>query len=292
MNLLFFLTEETTSETTSSQGFDWQNFFNDIWTWICTQGLKLLFGIIVLFILFKVVNAISRAIRRKMESKHQEPTVTMVLYNVIRIGLKLLLVLLFISYIGIDTAGIGVVLSSIGIGFSLAIQGSLSNFAGGLVILIMKPFRIGDYVVAQGCEGTVENIHLFYTYLTTPDNRVQMIPNGVLANGVITNVSMKDTRRVDFTFSISYQSSIDKASESIRKVLSEQKNIFRTPEPLIAVGELAESSINLRVRVWVKKQDYWNVFFFLNDAIFRQLVEDGIQIPYPQLDVHLDNVKD
>ncbi len=290
MNPFIFLSETVNNEAQSTS-FDWQNLFNDIWHWICTQGLKLVLGLIILFILFKLINLLAKTVRRRMETKKSEPTVTMVTYNVIRVGLKLLVFVLFISYIGIDTAGIGAIISSIGIGLSLAVQGSLSNFAGGLVILVMKPFRIGDYISAQGCEGTVEDIHLFYTYVASPDNRVQMIPNGVLANGVIVNVSMKDTRRVDMIFGISYNSSVEKASEVIKKVIFKQNNIFRTPEPLIAVGELAASSINLKVRVWVKKQDYWDVFFKLNDQILKELVENGIQIPFPQLDVHFDQEK-
>lgn len=287
MNPLFF--SEVAETTPNNNSFDWKNLLNQIWYWMCTQGLRLVLGLVVVFILFKVINVLSRSIKKRMENRHHEPTITMVVYNVTRIGLKLLVFVLFISYVGIDTAGIGAIISSIGIGFSLAVQGSLSNFAGGLVIIVMKPFRLGDYISAQGCEGTVENIKLFYTYVTTPDNKVQMIPNGTLANGVIVNVSMKDTRRVDMVFGISYNSSVSTATEVIKNVIEQQERIFRTPEPQIVVGELADSSVNLKVRVWVKKEDYWDVFFNLNSTILEELVKNGVQIPYPQLDVHLDS---
>ena len=294
MNPLFFTEVSDTASDAASGGssFNWQDLLNQIVNWLCTSGLRLLLGLIVLFILFKIINALSRAVKRRMEARKHEPTITMVVYNVTRVGLKLLVFVLFISYIGIDTAGIGAIISSIGIGLSLAVQGSLSNFAGGLVILVMKPFRIGDFISAQGCDGTVESIHLFYTYVVSPDNKVQMIPNGTLANGVIVNVSMKDTRRVDMVFGISYTSSVSKATEVIKRVISEQEKIFVTPEPMIVVGELAASSVNLTVRVWVKKEDYWDTFFKLNTEILSQLVENDIQIPYPQLDVHLDSNND
>ncbi len=277
--------EETSSNNTSN--FSWDNVFSTVAHWIQTTGLRILIGIIVLFIGFKIINAISRSIKRKMELKKCDKTVTSLTFSFFRIGFKVLLVLLFISFIGIDTAAVGSILSAIGIGLSLAVQGSLSNFAGGIVIIIMKPFGIGDYITAQGVSGTVEKIQLFYTYIVAPDNRVHMVPNGELANSVITNNSMKKTRRVDLTFTISYDSSVDKAIAIIKETELKNNLIFHTPEPFVGISEFADSSINLITKVWVKNEDYWTTIYELNDSISKAFVANNIVIPYPQLDVHL-----
>ncbi len=278
------------STSSASQGvsIDWNNLLNTIVHWILTTGIKIVIGLLVLFILFKIINCLSRKIKKKMEKKNRDKTTISVVTTSFRYGFKILFVILFISYIGINTAAIGSLITSIGLVVSLAVQGSLSNLAGGLIIIIMKPFGIGDYIVAQDCSGTVEKIKLFYTYLITPDNKVSMIPNGVLANGVITNNSVKDTRRVDFTFSISYDSDVDKAKEIIKEVELNHSLVFHTPEPFVGINEFADSSVNLVTRVWVKNEDYWTVYFDLNDMINKALVKGGIIIPYPQIDVHIN----
>lgn len=277
----------TSTTTNNTSSFSWDALFQNIVHWLLTTGIKIVIGLIVLFVLFKIVNAFSKSIKNKMELKQCDKTVTSLVFSFTRIGLKLLFLILFVSYIGVDTAAIGTIISSAGIGLSLAVQGSLSNFAGGIVIVVMKPFGIGDYITAQGCSGTVENIKLFYTYVVTPDNKVQMIPNGVLANDVIVNYSVKDTRRVDLTFTISYDSSIEKAQEIIKEVELNNNMIFHTPEPFVGISEFAASEIVLSTKVWVKNEDYWNVVYALNDSIFKALVAGGIDIPYPQLDVHV-----
>ncbi len=284
-NYIFADTSMSTQATNNS--FSWETIFHNIVNWLLTTGVKIVIGLIVLFILFKIVNAFSKSIKHKMELKQCDKTVTSLVFSFTRIGLKLLFVILFVSYIGVDTAAIGTIISSAGIGISLAVQGSLSNFAGGIVIIIMKPFGIGDYITAQGCSGTVENIKLFYTYVVTPDNKVQMIPNGVLANDVIVNYSVKNTRRVDLTFTISYNSSIEKAQEIIKEVELNNNMIFHTPEPFVGISEFAASEIVLSTKVWVKNEDYWNVVYELNDSIYKALVAGGIDIPYPQIDVHV-----
>lgn len=296
MNYLFFTDVENSSlgsnqTSQSTNTFSWDGIFENITNWLLTTGIEIVIGLFALFVLFKIINGFTKSLKRKMELRQCDKTVTALTYSIIRTGLKVLFVILFVSYIGIDTAAIGSIVSSIGIGFSLAVQGSLSNFAGGIVIVVMKPFGIGDYIVAQDCSGTVEKIKLFYTYLVTSDNRVQMIPNGDLANGVITNNSAKDTRRVDLTFSISYDSSVDDAIKIIKETELKNPLIFHTPAPFVGISEFADSSINLSTKVWVKNGDYWTVVYELNNAINKALVEGGIAIPYPQLDVHISQSK-
>ena len=280
------VTSEITSETTSSS-LDWNMIMSSIWNWITTHGIKLIIGLLVLFIGFKIINFIAKRVNRAMVKKNSEKTLVMVVDKAIKYGLKFVLLFIIISYVGIDTAGIGAIISSLGIGLSLAVQGSLSNLAGGIVILIMKPFRIGDYINAQGCSGTVEEIKMFYTYLVTPDNKVEMIPNGVLANDVIVNVTAKNDRRVDFVFSVAYGTDTNKAKDIILEVINTNSNVYKNPEPFIKVNEFGDSSINIVARVWCKKEVYWDVFFDLNDRVYHELMNRGIEIPFNQLDVNI-----
>ena len=200
-------TVATTSEKITSSTY-WENKFDEALKWITTNGIKMLLALIVLFIAFKIVNVIARRIRKNMVAKKCDPTFTVIIVNLFRKGIKIILFVAYLAYIGLDTASIGAVIASCGVGIGLALQGSLSNLAGGIIIVIVRPFRLGDYIEAQGEGGTVEDIRIFYTYIVTPDNRTVMIPNGVLANGVIRNNSMKDRRRVDFNFSVSYKSDL------------------------------------------------------------------------------------
>lgn len=268
---------------------DWNVVINSIFNWIVTKGLRLIIGLIVLFIGCKLINRFANRVRKRMTAKNKEKTLVSVVYQILKYGLKIGLLFLIVTFVGFDTAGIGVIISSLGVGVSLAVQGSLSNFAGGLVILVMKPFKIGDYITAQGCSGTVEEIKMFYTYLVTPDNKVQMIPNGVLANDVIVNVSVKEDRRVDLEFSVAYGEDTTKVKEIIKSVISTNSDVFTTPEPFVKVGDYLDSAINFKVRVWTKNSKYWDVYFDLNDRINQALVDAGIEIPYNKLDVHLKN---
>ena len=197
----------TTSAKITSSAY-WENKFDEMLKWITTNGIKMLLALIVLFILFKVVNVISRRIKKNMVKRKCDPTFTVIIVNIFRKGIKILLFISYLAFVGIDTASIGAVIASCGVGIGLALQGSLSNLAGGIIIVIVRPFKLGDYIEAQGEGGTVEDIRIFFTYIVTPDNRTVMIPNGVLANGVIRNNSMKDRRRVDFNFTVAYNSDL------------------------------------------------------------------------------------
>lgn len=168
----------------------------------------------------------------------------------------------------------------------MALSGNLANFAGGLIILLFKPFKVGDYIEAQGAGGTVKEIQIFHTILVTPDNKVVYIPNGSLSSGVSTNFSRQDTRRVDWTFCVDYGEDYDKVKEVIQSVLARDSRILADPAPFIALHALADSSVNIVVRVWVESADYWNVYFGINQAIYATFNEKGINFPFPQLTVH------
>lgn len=290
LSTILKLADEVVTETpVEKTPITFTEILNQILSWLSTEGVKLVIGLFVLFILFKIINVISNKFKKRMEKKNKDKTITSVIYQILRKGLKILAILVFLGYVGIDTAGIGTVIASLGVGIGLALQGSLSNFAGGIVILILRPFKIDDYIEAQGEGGTVENIGIFYTTLVTPDNKIVMIPNGTLANGTMTNYSAKELRRVDFNFSISYDADVEKAKRVIWDVIINTKNVLDEPSPFVRLKEYGSSAVDITTRVWVKNADYWTVYFDMMESIKEEFAKANIEIPYNQLDVHVKN---
>ncbi len=276
----------TTSAKITSSAY-WENKFDEMLKWITTNGIKMLLALIVLFILFKVVNVISRRIKKNMVKRKCDPTFTVIIVNIFRKGIKILLFISYLAFVGIDTASIGAVIASCGVGIGLALQGSLSNLAGGIIIVIVRPFKLGDYIEAQGEGGTVEDIRIFFTYIVTPDNRTVMIPNGVLANGVIRNNSMKDRRRVDFNFTVAYNSDLKLVKETLLNLVSSDDRVLKEPAPFAQISQYGESSITFTVRAWVKSADYWPLYFSIMELVKVEFDRVGIVIPFNQLDVNL-----
>lgn len=274
---------------TDTPTINWQAVIDTVVHWITTTGIKIVVGLIVLFIVFKFINMICRRIERNLNKKNADKTISKVLVSILRKTIKILVFIVFLGFIGIETASIGAAITSCGVALGLALQGGLSNFAGGIIILIMRPFRIDDYIEAQGVSGTVTDIKIFYTILTTPDNKVIMVPNGSLANGNITNYSMKDTRRVDLKFSIAYESDYYRAKEIVSKLVLSHKLVLKNPEPFVRMTEHGESSINISCRAWVNSSDYWTVYFDLLEQVKQEFDNNNISIPYPQVDVHISN---
>lgn len=283
-----FLTdaEQTTPEIKS---IDWNALLDKVVGWCMTTGIKLLIALIAMIILFKITNVITKKIYKRLKNKKVDETILRVTTQTIRLVLKGLILLCFVGYVGIETASITAVISSCGIALGLALQGALSNVAGGIIIILMRPFKIGDYVFTNGESGTVEDIHMFYTTLVTPDNRVVHVPNGTLANNVIVNNSVKDKRRVDVVMSIAYDADFEKARQLIFDVCSKNELIDKTPEPFVAVGTYGPSSVDLNIRVWANNADYWTVHRYLMHEVKRTFDENGIEIPFNQLDVTIKN---
>lgn len=269
---------------------DWKEILNDIIHWISTSGVKLLIGFIVLLIVFKMINIISRRIKRRLENKHVDRTIVEVTNSILRKGLKIIALIVFLGYVGIDTAAVGSIIGAIGVAIGLAVQGSLSNFAGGIVILVMRPFKLGDYIVAQDVEGTVEEIKTFYTTLVTADNKVVMLPNGTLANDIIINLTRKNIRRVDNSFQIAYQEDVEKAKKIMLEICEQQSLILKDPEVAIRLF-YQESGIELSLRTWVKTDDYWDVYYYLNEAVKLAFDKHHIQLSYHRLSVQIENSK-
>ena len=200
--------------------------------------------------------------------------------------LTILLIIAVIGKLGVETTSFAALLASAGVAIGMALSGNLQNFAGGLIVLLFRPFKVGDWIESQGVSGTVREIQIFHTILTTADNKVIYIPNGALSSGTVTNYSREDTRRVDWVIGVEYGENYDKVEGTVRRIISEDSRILNTPEPFVALHALDASSVNVVIRVWVKSGDYWGVYFDMNKKIYSVFNEEGIDFPFPQLTVH------
>ena len=250
-------------------------------------GPKLLLAILVLIIGLWIINKVVRAVRIALEKSNTDATLAKFLCNMVSIILKALLIISVAGMIGIETTSFIAILGAAGLAIGLALQGSLANFAGGVLVLLFRPYKVGDFIDAQGVAGTVHEIQIFNTIIKTPDNKRIIVPNGAVSNGIITNFSAEATRRVDFEFGIGYGDDIAKAKEIIRSIVSADDRVHADPEPFVVVGELADSSVNFTVRVWVDAANYWGVFFDTTEQVKLAFDREGISIPFPQQDVHM-----
>ena len=202
---------------------------------------------------------------------------------------KVLTVITVLSQIGIQMTSFIALLGAAGLAIGMAFSGTLSNLAGGVMLLIFKPFHVGDYITSQGESGTVKEIQIFHTVMVTPDNKTIIIPNGPLYNGNITNFSKQPLRRVDFSFGFGYGEDFKLARDTVLKIVNSHPKVLKDPEPMVRLGSLGESSVNLTVRVWSKSEDYWDIHFYVNEQVYERYGQiDGLSIPFPQVDVHLD----
>ncbi len=250
-------------------------------------GLRLL-GAIAIYLIGKyIIKWLNKLFEKLMIRRKLDPTVTSFLKSLINILLYLVLALSIIGQLGIKLTGIAALIASAGMAVGMALSGNLSNFAGGLLILVFRPFKVGDYIESSaGASGTVKEIQIFHTILVTPDNKTIYAPNGNLSNGVITNYSMKDLRRVEWNIAVEYGTDFNKVEQVVKNIIAQNPMIVQTPEPSILLGELADSSVNIKIRVWVKTDDYWAVNFQMNKDIYETFNKEGIEFPFPQLTVH------
>lgn len=260
-------------------------------TWVLTDGVKIIIGLIALSIGWKLIKKVKKIINVLMDKKNVDKTLGNFLDTFVEVVLKVLLIMVIMEFVGIKATGIAALFASAGLAVGLALQGSLSNFAGGVIILLIRPFNVGDYIEGAGHSGTVEKISIFYTSLTTPDNKQILIPNGSLANDSIVNYSSKDTRRVDLVFGVSYDDDIFKVKRILTQVVEANELILKNPEPFISINEHGASSVNFVVRAWCNTSDYWTVHFDLLEKVMLRFNEENISIPYPQMDLHLKGEK-
>jgi len=252
-------------------------------------GPKVILIIAGLIIGFWLINRLVNTLEKNLISR-TEKTLASFLRSLISIFLKAILLIILASYAGIETTSLIAVLGAAGLAVGLALQGSLANFAGGVLILFFKPFKVGDWIDAQGHVGVVREIQIFNTVLLSADNKVIIIPNGKLSNDSLVNINHEPLRRVDFVFGVGYGDDLDKVRSVIDRVASSDSRVLDTPEKTIAVSELADSSVNFVVRLWVNTPDYWGVYFDVMENMKKALDAEGISIPFPQRDVHLHQV--
>jgi small conductance mechanosensitive channel len=248
---------------------------------------KVIGAIIALIIGFKVVGWLSKYLERAMDKKDFDVSIKRFLSSLFSILLKVLLFVSVISMLGVKTTSFVAILGAAGLAIGLALQGSLSNFAGGVLLLINKPFVVGNYVEINGLSGTVDSISIIYTILKTPDNKTIVIPNGTVSNSSITNFSTEKQRRLDLTIGIGYDDDIKKAKNILDEIVKNDKRVLNEPAPVIAVAELADSSVNFTVRMWCDAGDYFTLMWDMLETIKLTFDEKGINIPFPQTDVHL-----
>jgi len=263
------------------------DLFNSSKQYIVAYGGQLVLAILTLIIGFWVIGKISKGIKKVFILKGVDETLQPFLMGILSYMLKILLVISVMSMVGIKMTSFIAILGAAGLAVGMALSGTLQNFAGGVMLLMLKPFKKGDFIEAQGYMGVVDEIQIFSTILKTVDNRVVFIPNGGLSTSSLINYSREEQRRVDFSFGIGYGDDIDKARAVILDVIHAHDKILSDPAPFIVVGELADSSVNLTTRVWSKGADYWEVFFYMNEAVKKAFDKNGISIPFPQTDVHV-----
>ena len=264
-----------------------EQFLNKIITWATTEGIKLIIGLLLLWLGWKLAKKVVNIMSKTLEKRNVDATVSSFLDTFVEVVLKGIVIYIFLEYVGIKTTGIAALVASAGVAIGLALQGSLSNFAGGVIILLIRPFNVGDYIEGSGHTGVIEKIGMFYTHMTTVDNKLILIPNGNLANGSIVNYSAKELRRVDLTFGVGYEQDVLKVKRVLSNIVDAHDLILKTPEPFIALSEHGDSAVNFVVRVWVNNSDYWKVHFDLLEAVKVKFDEENISIPYPQMDLHI-----
>lgn len=254
---------------------------------IFNYGPKLVGAILVLVVGFWVVKALSNGFKKLLDGRDFDASLKTFLVSLTSMLLKVILVISVLTTVGVEMTSLIAILGAAGLAIGMALSGTLQNFAGGVMILIFKPFRVGDVIDAQGYLGSVSAIQIFNTILKTPDNKTIIIPNGGLSTGSMTNFSTEPRRRVDWTFGIAYGDDVDKAKSVIKSLSDADARILKDPEVFIAVSALADSSVNFAVRAWVNAEDYWGVFFDMNENIYKTFAKEGLNIPFPQMDVHV-----
>ena len=238
-----------------------------------------------------IIKQINRLVAKILEKRKVEPSVQTFLKSLVKILLNMILAFAVISKLGVETTSFAALMASAGVAIGMALSGNLSNFAGGLIILVFKPFKVGDYIEGPDVNGTVKEIQIFHTILSTLDNRMIYVPKGILNNNAITNYSKQETRRVDWVFGVEYGEEIGKVRAVIQRIIKNDPRILDTPAPLIALSTLNASSVDITVRVWVKASDYWSVLFDINEIVYDTFNKEGINFPFPQLTVHQTSSK-
>ena len=264
-----------------------EEILNQINGLVLNYGPKLVGAIAVWIVGGWIVKMLTRGFRSLMDKRDLDESLKPFLGTLVGTLLKVMLAISVLSMLGIEMTSFIAILGAAGLAIGMALSGTLQNFAGGVMILLFKPFNVDDVIEAQGFLGKVSEIQIFNTILKTPDNKTIIIPNGGLATGAMTNYTAESQRRVDWTFGIGYGDDVDKAKGIIKNLADQDSRILKDPELFIAVSELADSSVNFAVRAWAATDDYWDVYFEMNEKVYKAFENEGINIPFPQMDVHV-----
>ena len=272
---------ENTTEYVDKAGNYLENLIDLLVNW----APKFVLAIVLLVVGIIIINRLVRVFRRLLKKREVDPTLIPFLTGLVNITLKAVLIISVIDIVGIKTTSFVAVLGAAGLAVGLALQGSLGNFAGGVLLIIFKPYKVGDYIESQGHAGTVQSIQIFNTVLTNYENVRIIIPNGAMSSGNIINYSARKNRRLDLVYGISYGDDLEKAKNILKEMAASDERILKDPEPFVAVKELAESSVNLLVRIWCKNEDYWNINFDWQTNVKLRFDKEGITFPFPQREV-------
>jgi len=271
---------------------DVTNLIGQLQELIVVHGIKILIALVIFIVGRWIVKAIRNFLQGMMTKKTVDPEVNSFVSSLVYVTLLIFVIIAALAQVGIQTTSLIAVLGAASLAIGLALQGSLANFAAGVLLIIFRPFKVGDYVECAGTAGAVDEMQIFTTQLKSPDNKKIIIPNAKLLGDVITNYSAKDTRRIDLVIGVSYSDDLQKVEKVLSDIVSQDERVLKDPAPTIAVLELADSSVNFAVRPWVKTGDYWGVYFDLTKNIKMRLDAEGIAIPFPQRDVHLYQKKE
>lgn len=250
-------------------------------------GFAIIKAVIVFVVGRMIINLLNKLVKNILIKRNFDPSVKSFVSSLVNVTLTILLIISIVGALGVQTTSFAALLASAGVAVGMALSGNLSNFAGGLIVLLFKPYKVGDFIDYQGQSGTVREIQMFHTILKTTDNKVIYIPNGSLSSGVIVNYSNQQTRRIDWVFGVDYGTDYDHVKQVLETILEKETRILQEPDKhFIALTALADSSVNILVRVWVKSEDYWSVYFDMNKTVYEVFNKEGINFPFPQLTVH------
>ncbi|MDX1652408.1 MAG: mechanosensitive ion channel [Brumimicrobium sp.] len=279
------MNEETANKTQEFFGYS-QSELIDLGVDI---GISLLIAIVIFFIGFRLASFFGKLTARILKKRDADEGLITFLRGLVSGLVKILTIITVFAELGVEMTSFIAILGAAGLAIGMAFSGTLSNLAGGVMLLLFKPLKVGEFVEAQGESGTVSEIQIFHTILLTPDNKTVIIPNGPLSNNNITNYTRQDKRRVDFKFGFSYGEDFQLAKNTVLEIIKSHDKVLTDPEPMIRLIELADSSVNLTVRVWAMKEDYWDIFYYINENVYEKFTEiEGLSIPFPQMDVHME----
>lgn len=287
--LLTLLNAALLSASSSKFKVDWDSLFERLTDWSIEIGKSILGAILIYIIGRFIIKQINRLVSKILEKRKLEISVQTFLKSLLSLLLNLILAFAIIAKLGVETTSFAAILASAGVAIGMALSGNLSNFAGGLIILVFKPFKVGDYIDGQNASGTVKEIQIFHTILSTVDNKIIYVPNGSLSSNAIVNYSKQETRRAEWVFGVEYGEDFERVKAVLERIIAADERILQTPAPFIGLGSLSASSVDIKVRVWTKSSDYWDVVFDMNRVVYETFNKEGIGFPFPQLTVHQAN---